>query len=129
MNALRELRVLTYEEFAADRVLRTSAERDFQVAIQAAIDIGSMILAEQTANTPKTYSDIFLQLADVGVIPHDFAQNMVGMTKFRNVLVHMYLDVDVRKVYQYIQHNLEDFDLFARSIGEYLASSDESRTL
>jgi len=51
VNALRALRPLTYNEFVREHVLVGSAERDFQVAIQAALDIGSLILADQRAMT------------------------------------------------------------------------------
>jgi uncharacterized protein YutE (UPF0331/DUF86 family) len=36
-------------------VLVGSAERDFQVAIQAALDIGAYLLAELSAQTPTAY--------------------------------------------------------------------------
>jgi uncharacterized protein YutE (UPF0331/DUF86 family) len=121
VSALNELRRLEYEEFASDHILHGSAERDFQVAIQAALDIASMILTDLSVEIPLEYSSIFPKLADVGVIPADFAARLVGMAKFRNVLVHLYLEVDLNRVYHYLQHNLDDFELFARYIGEYLS--------
>lgn len=41
VNVLKELQQLTFDEFAVDHILNASAERHFQVAIQAALDIGS----------------------------------------------------------------------------------------
>ena len=120
MNALRELRPLTYDEFAREHVLVTSAERDFQIAIQAALDIGSIILADQQVMVPDRYSDIFPALAEIGVLPADLAQKLVGMAKFRNVLVHLYLEVDLKRVYRYLQENLGDFETYARYVGEWL---------
>ena len=73
MNALGELGPLTYDEFVREHVLVASAERDFQVAIQAALDIGSIILADQQVKLPKGYSNIFPALAEIGVLPVDFA--------------------------------------------------------
>jgi uncharacterized protein YutE (UPF0331/DUF86 family) len=52
---LQELQKLTYEEFAQEPFLQASAERYFHVAIQAALDIGSMILAERSVNIPADY--------------------------------------------------------------------------
>jgi uncharacterized protein YutE (UPF0331/DUF86 family) len=121
VNALKALQSLTYEEFAHDHILHSSAERDFQIAIQAILDIGAMLLAELSAKVPEDYTGICLGLAEVGILPADFAQKLVGMAKFRNVLVHLYLEVDLRRVYHYLQHNLGDFELFAQYISEYLA--------
>ena len=120
VNALRELCPLTYDEFAHEHVFVGSAERDFQVAIQAALDIGSIILADQSVMLPKDYKDIFPALAEIGVLPADFAQKLVGMARFRNVLVHLYLEVDLQRVYRYLQENLEDFESFASYVSEWL---------
>ncbi len=83
VNALRTFRPLTYEEFARDYILTGAAERNFQVAIQAALDIASLILAHQTTILPKEYKDLFPALAQIGVLPADFAQRLVAMAKFR----------------------------------------------
>jgi len=120
VSALRKLCPLTYDEFAREHVLVGSAERDFQVAIQAALDIGSIILADQSVMLPREYKDIFPALAEIGVLPADFAQKLVGMAKFRNVLIHLYLEVDLQRVYRYLQENLEDFEIFARYVSEWL---------
>jgi uncharacterized protein YutE (UPF0331/DUF86 family) len=122
VSALRELQRLSLDEFEADHILQSAAERDFQVAIQAALDIASMVLASVSVDVPVTYAEIFAGLADIDVIPADFAQKLVGMAKFRNVLVHMYLEVDLKLMYRYIQDNLEDFEAFTRYVSEYLAS-------
>jgi uncharacterized protein YutE (UPF0331/DUF86 family) len=125
VNALKELQAVTYDEFAIDHILNASAERHFQVAIQAALDIGSVLLAEVSPNVPANYTDVFLQLAEVGVLPPDFAQKIVGMAKFRNVLVHLYLEVDLQKVYYYLQNDLEDFESYMRYVSEYLTGLDK----
>jgi len=121
VSALRKLRPLTYDEFAREHILVGSAERDFQVAIQAALDIGSLILAQQSARLPGEYKDIFPALADIGVLPAEFAQRLATMARFRNVLVHLYLEVDLQRVYRYLQENLGDFEDFARHVSEWLA--------
>jgi uncharacterized protein YutE (UPF0331/DUF86 family) len=111
---------LSYDEFAHDHILHGAAEREFQVAIQAALDIASIILADLSVEVPGEYREIFPRLADVGVITSEFARKLAGMAKFRNVLVHLYLEVDLQRVYQYLQNDLGDFELFAQAIAEYL---------
>jgi uncharacterized protein YutE (UPF0331/DUF86 family) len=120
VNALRELIPLTYDEFARDHVLVAAAERYFQIAIQAALDIGSRVLADQQVMLPKRYSEIFPALAEIDVLPADFAQKLTPMAKFRNVLVHLYLEVDRKRVYRYLQENLHDLETFASHVGEWL---------
>ena len=124
VNALKELQPLTYDEFAREHVLVGSAERDFQVAIQAALDIGAYLLVEMSAQMPADYKDIFPKMAEVGILPPDVAPRLVGMAKFRNVLVHLYLEVDLKKVYHYLQHDLGDFELFAGYVSEFLVRAE-----
>jgi len=120
VNALREKQSLTFEEFVGDHDYFTSALHDFQVAIQAALDIGSLLLSDMSVEIPRAYRDIFPKLAKVGVLPVEFARKLEGMAKFRNVLVHMYLEVDPEKVYHSLQHDLGDLDQFVQYVGEYL---------
>jgi uncharacterized protein YutE (UPF0331/DUF86 family) len=120
VNALRKLRPLTYDEFVREHILVGAAERDFQVAIQAALDIASIILADQSVKMPRDYKDLFPALGEIGVLPADFAQKLVAMAKFRNVLVHLYLEVDLQRVYRYLQENLDDFETFASYVSEWL---------
>ena len=122
VNALIEMRKLTRDEFVCDWIIRTSAERNFQVAIQAALDIGSIILAASGAQTPGEYRDIFPALADIGVLPQELASRLTDMASFRNVLVYMYADVDPERLFEYLHGDLDDFAEFASYIGQYLES-------
>jgi uncharacterized protein YutE (UPF0331/DUF86 family) len=113
---------ITLEEFVADDILHTAAEHYFQVAIQAALDIGGMLLAARSVKVPQGYADIFPALAEAGVLPKDFADELVGMAKLRNVLVHMYLQVDLGLMYSYLQNKVGDFERFVVYVGEFLTS-------
>ena len=122
VSALKKLQKLTYDEFSTDHILYTSAERDFQVAIQAALDIASMILADVDVDLPDTYSDLFVKLSEVGVLPYDYANKLSGMARFHNVLVHLYLEVDLLRVYEYLQKSLDDLEKYAQYVSIYMTS-------
>ena len=66
VSALYELQVLSYAEFVSDHRLVSSAERDLQVAVQAALDIASIILADVAVGVPRAYRDVFPRLGEVG---------------------------------------------------------------
>ena len=38
------------------------------------------------------------------------------MTKFRNLLGHLYMDIDNKKIYEILQENLEDFNEFKKQV-------------
>jgi uncharacterized protein YutE (UPF0331/DUF86 family) len=120
LSVLREFQSIGYDEFAANYLFSSAAERHFQVAIQAAIDIGQYLLSNLMIKQPADYADTFVKLGEAGVVPPDFASRLVDMARFRNVLVRLYLEVDARKVYQYIQNNLGDFEIFARYVADFV---------
>ena len=59
VNALRAMQHLEYDAFAQDRLTLTSAEHELQIAIQAALDIGLILLSEQPVRAPAEYREIF----------------------------------------------------------------------
>ncbi|GIV79736.1 MAG: hypothetical protein KatS3mg050_4130 [Litorilinea sp.] len=52
--------------------------------------------------------------------PLNTRKNLVNMAKLRNVLVHMYLEVDLDLLYEYIQERLPELENFVQRIAEYL---------
>jgi len=122
---LGELQRLTYEAFIGDERNISTAERHLQLAIQAALDIGQHILSELMVEAPSSYADVFTKLGKVGAVPTDFAERLADMARFRNILVHLYLEVDPEKVYYIVQHNLEDFERFAQYVTDFVARHTE----
>ena len=55
----------------------------------------------------------------------DFAQEFQEAAKLRNILVHMYTDVDPTVIVRILEKNLDVFDEYARYIAIYLESERE----
>lgn len=120
VHALQEVRQVPLEEFVQDYFLHSAAERSLQVAIQAALDIGNILLSHSTTDVPTEYAEIFPALAHIGVLPVEFAERLVTMARFRNVLVHMYADIDLDRLHAYLQTDIQDFTVFAQHVAAYL---------
>jgi uncharacterized protein YutE (UPF0331/DUF86 family) len=60
------------------------------------------------------YSDIPRLLHEAGYISVEIREIWIRMIGFRNVLVHDYLDVDRRLVYEVMQQRLGDFETLRR---------------
>lgn len=106
---LTGLRQYTFEEFIADPERYGSAERFLQLAIEVLIDLGNHVIADLQLGTVEWYSDIPRLLHEAGYIDVGMRETWTRMIGFRNVLVHDYLDVDRRLVYEVLQRRLEDF--------------------
>jgi len=104
------------EKLTSDFVLRGGAERYLQLAIESCINIGNRILSllqdKSPVRSPETYSDIFHEMARLGVIPGDFLDTVLNMVRFRNRIVHMYWDIDPAQLHEILRFHLGDFTSF-----------------
>lgn len=118
LEILRRLQRYTLEEFLADPERYGSAERFLQLAIEAVTDMGNHVIAALDLGVVDWYSDIPRILAEKGHLSPDLAEKWIRILGFRNVLVHEYLDIDRRIVYEALQRDLQDLEalrmLFAR---------------
>lgn len=95
------------------------AERLFQVALEAVLDIGRMIISEENLERPSDNDAIFEILKKAKIISEDFSKRAFGMGRFRNILVHGYMIIDEKKVFENLQ-NLNLFKEFAEFVAKYL---------
>lgn len=74
----------------------------------------------EKARKPETYREVIEILGEIGVLAENFANKFAPAAGFKNILVHMYTEIDIEKVYEYLQNNLEDINKFAKFIAKYL---------
>lgn len=120
--------VVTPEEaaFLASPMLIGSARYYLQVSIETCINIANHIIATDRLRAPKDYKDVFNVLVEASILPADFARTMQALAGLRNLLVHLYWEVDDRMIYQGIQVELGDFATFTQYVMAYLQSTIES---
>ncbi len=116
---LESKRGITLDEFLENWEVHSAILRELQVAIEMCIDIGNHIIAEMGWESPEVYRDVAKVLAKHRVISQEFSKIFEKMIAFRNILVHEYVELDLKKVYEYL-NKLEDFRKFASFIEEFL---------
>ena len=111
----------------ADQLLTKveSAKDLLQVSIECCLDMAHHVVADEGFRTPKDGYDAFVVLNEQGILPVDFMPALRQMVSFRNRVVHLYWDVDDAAVYDIVQHNLGDFEAFARHVLKYLHAPSE----
>jgi len=113
---LEEIKKKNKEEFLSNYLLYLSAQRALETCINICIDIGNHILSLNKNGKPETYSDIFNELSKLNIISKELEENLIKMTKFRNLLGHLYMDINNEKIYDILQTNIGDFNLFKKEI-------------
>ncbi|MBM4241076.1 MAG: DUF86 domain-containing protein [Euryarchaeota archaeon] len=119
VDFLRE-QITDEEKLSNNYLLKSAIERNLQLAIESALDIGEVIISSENLEKPEDYRDIIITLGKEGIIPEEFARRFSEAAKLRNILVHMYTKVDPSVISQILKNNLDDFDDYARYIARYL---------
>ena len=112
IERLEQVREGGRDAYLTDANLRAMTERRLEVAIQICIDLGAQIVAELSAPAPRDYAGIFKILADKGLLPADLAGRMGDAARQRNLLVHLYMEIDDGAVFDSLTY-LDDLRQFA----------------
>ena len=93
----------TADDFLADRTAREVVVLNLLGAIQDAIDLASHWLSDEGWQVPGSYREVFLALADQGVIERSLAEQLAAAAGLRNLIVHRYGALDWRLVFDAAQ--------------------------
>ena len=115
-QSLRQLQKVSRDDYLQDDNIQAVVERKLQLSIQVCIDIANYLIAQLGLRAPEQLENVFLVLGREGILSQELAQRMVGMVRFRNILVHNYLDTDADIVYNHLQKGLPDFEQFALEV-------------
>jgi uncharacterized protein YutE (UPF0331/DUF86 family) len=122
LNRLNAYRDRTAADLRANTELRWTVERGLQLCAQNVLDIATHLAAASGQDAPD-YATAIDRLADLGVVPAEFAAQLRPLAGFRNVLVHGYLDVDLAIVENVLRDQLPSLDSFATQVQSHLDKS------
>jgi uncharacterized protein YutE (UPF0331/DUF86 family) len=88
-----------------------------QNAIEACIEIASHIVSADRLGAPKDHSSLFDLLEQHGILSAAMADLMRRMARFRNRIVHLYWDVDLNLVHDYLTCRLSSTPMPSRPPG------------
>lgn len=91
-----------------------------QASAQACIDIANHVISSEGWRAPRDFRDAFTVLEEHHVIEAGLVGRLRDLAGMRNVLVHLYEDVDDARVHEALGTGLDDFDSFARAISRLL---------
>jgi len=111
---LEEAVGVSLADYRGDRDLQDIVERNFEIMIQACIDLGLHVLADEPRAVPDSAREVFGALGEAGFLDGELAGRLESMAGFRNVLAHVYAEVDPALVHA----NLERLD----DVRDYVAA-------
>lgn len=122
IRELKKLGKLTYKNYVGDIRNTAMAERLLHVTIEAMLDIGSHIIAEESLGEPLEYKDVFKLLTKAKILPSEKEETFIRLAGLRNRIVHLYDEIDHKLLHKALKTELSDFDIFVKEIVTYLSS-------
>ena len=116
LKQLRQAAKNDWEAFRANEWLQASVERWLHLAAECTLDLAHHLIADRGWRTPTSYRDSFQILEENGVLSTELARQMEGWAGLRNVLVHLYLDVDRRRLHEILTQDLDQLELYADAV-------------
>ena len=89
---------------------------NIQMAVQNCIDIAAHIISEEGYGVPGGTNEMFYMLEENGYINTTLAEKMVKAVGFRNLIVHEYGRIELKKVFTIAQKDIEDLNEYLRAI-------------
>lgn len=107
---------ISLEDLKKERDKRNMILHAMLVSIQATIDVATYLIAEEGLRKPMTYRETFEILGQSELISEKLAEELSDLAGFRNVLVHIYWQLDLDQVYGILQNDLETLKSFLQEV-------------
>ena len=120
LEAVQPLAELSLQKYKSDRINQVIAERYLERMIGRMIDINYHILTEEGKPPPRDYFQSFMDLAETGILPRDFAEKIAPCAGLRNRIVHEYDAIDADKVYEGIKTAAGDIPHYLNYINNHI---------
>jgi uncharacterized protein YutE (UPF0331/DUF86 family) len=120
LEKLKPIADSTYKEYISDFYKKTSAERMIQLIVECASDINTHVILESGERPPENYSSSFIKAAEVKLINNELANKLKGSGGMRNIIVHEYMEIDDKKVYEVMPTAISDYKEYIRQVYDFL---------
>lgn len=119
---IRELLPATVDAFRADRTAREVVTLNLYVAVQETIALATHWIAAEGLEVPRTYGEMFLVLADHGVLDRELADRLRAAAGLRNLIAHQYGIVDAGRIFTIASTALDDLLSFCHLLASRATS-------
>ncbi len=102
--------------------------RMLQTSVEAMIDLAYHLCAKLYAKAPENAAHAFEILREGGAISGEFLLVATEMVRFRNRVVHGYLNKNPEAVRRMLQEHLGDFAVWERLVSDILRGQESATT-
>lgn len=113
---LERMGLMSKETFLQDQDSKDIASYRLLIAIEAALSLCYHISSKQLRKVPESYAGCFQLLCEAGLIPAELSGTLQKMARFRNLLVHVYWELDEEALYTIITCHLDDMRKYCDAV-------------
>lgn len=124
LRVLRELRALGRDAFVRDEAVQDRVERNAELLAQSCVDVALHIVSAAGAGAPETYRDAIRSAAPIISMPDELVDQLAAAARLRNILVHMYVDVDHGRLFDELDW-IEGTAIFATLVERWLSERQQ----
>ncbi|MGC9104000.1 MAG: type VII toxin-antitoxin system HepT family RNase toxin [Candidatus Methanodesulfokora sp.] len=118
IEKLKRLSGTSFDDFRSGDMLDI-AERNFQVAIEAIINVREHLISQKGWRIPKSYRDVALILHEARVIDRKLYKFLDKAIILRNIIIHNYIYLNPEILYKNVK-NYEKINDIMKSIIGYM---------
>lgn len=116
LRRIKAKRSVKIKEFLNDLDVQESILFNLQMAVQNCIDIAAHIISDDELGVAGSTSEMFYMLQENGYLTPELTEKMVAAVGFRNLVIHEYGKIDLRRVYQIAHQDVDDLEEYLRVI-------------
>ena len=116
LNRIKNVSAITLQVFLGDINTQDIILFNIQLAVQNCIDIAAHIVSEEDMGVPGSANEMFYLLEENKYINNLLTEKMVKAVGFRNLIVHEYGKLDLKRAYDISQNDITDLDDFLKAI-------------
>lgn len=121
VRRIREVLPADAAAFRADRSAREIVILNLFVAIQDCVSLATHCLSDGGWTVPSRFADVFLALADQGIVAPELAQRMAEASGLRNLIAHQYGDLDPDRLFAIATTGPDDLLAFCGEVAKRVA--------
>lgn len=109
-------------DILADNLKIRTVERLFQLIVDTSIDINTHLISESGLQVPDDYQSTFVTLSQNKILPMDLALRIAPSVGLRNLVVHKYGRVDVKKMIEDIKTEIGDYLEYMKAVDRFITA-------
>lgn len=109
-----------------NRIFTDATKYRMQIAVEIVINISEHVVAGLNLGKPEFAKQLFPFLVKKEILKEDLSENLQKAVGLRNVLVHLYKEVDLEILTESATIGLNDLRGFARAINDFLEKQNSN---